>query len=124
MSKYKYSTKYLDNPKITIDDLPRLKKELAEAILEVEKGEEDAYAREAQRLTKLIDLLELEHDITIQMYSTGEIIINNRYIISLRNRRWRVKGFAVWYWHKKDIKEFIEETVLKYKLEKNKEVQA
>ena len=60
MSKYKYSTKYLDNPKITIDDLPRLKKELAEAILEVEKGEEDAYAREAQRLTKLIDLLELD----------------------------------------------------------------
>lgn len=124
MSKYKYSTKYLDNPKITKDDLPRLKKELAEAILESEKDEEDVYFREAQRLTKIIDLLELEHDLTIQMYSTGEIIINNKYIVSLRKRRWRLKGFAIWYWHKKDLKEFVEETMLKYKLNKNKEVQA
>lgn len=124
MSRYKYSTKYLKNPKITNDDLPRLKKELAEAILESEEGEEDVYFREAERLTKIIDLLELEHDLIIQMYSTGEIIINNKYIVSLRNRRWRVKGFAVWYWHKKDLNEFVEETVLKYKLDKNKEVQA
>ena len=125
MSRYKYSTKYLKNPKITKEDLPKLRKDLEEAIANAaeDEAEYSVYEREAQRLSKLIDFLELEHDLIIQMYSTGEAIINNKYIISLRNRRWRVKGFSEWYWHKQDIKDFTENVILKYKLKRKKEEQ-
>lgn len=88
----------------TLDEIDR--------IIEKEKADSDAleqrnyhklqysnpHARELSRLRTLREFVVEGANITD--YSHGYLEINDRFILALKNRRWRVKGKNKWYWFK------------------------
>ena len=76
-------------------DIPELKKRLAAARKEAKKisASDDLNnqpQREAERLSKLIGLL--EHRLSIQDYGSGTVLVNQKYVVSLSSAKWRIKG--------------------------------
>jgi len=104
----------------TKDDLPALlldlkKNKRASESLEIANYNKSQYSnapsREVARIEKLIRLL--EHDVTIEDYNSGLVIINDRFVVSLISNKWRAKGRSKWYMHKDDISHFVNNYVLR-----------
>lgn len=70
----------------------------------------NSYAKEVNRLRKLIDLV--QQPVTVDPSSNGCVLINNKFIVSLANPKWRTVGRNKWYTHR-DIPHFIKNYVLK-----------
>jgi hypothetical protein len=104
----------------TKDDLPNLHFELMQSKKAAEGVERINYnklqysnapRRRATRIEKLIRLL--EHDMTIEDYNSGFVLINNRFVVSLISNKWRVIGRNKWYMHKNDITHFVNNYILR-----------
>ena len=59
------------------------------------------YTREVQRLTKMIELIGNFFEFDIYCHNGGTVIIKDKYIVSLRNRTYRIKGKGKWYTYRK-----------------------
>jgi len=104
----------------TKDDLPNLHFELMKSKKAAEGVERINYnksqysnapRREADRIEKLIRLL--EHNMTIEDYNSGLVLINDRFVVSLISNKWRVVGRNKWYMHKNDITHFVNNYILR-----------
>lgn len=104
----------------TKDDLPNLLFKLTESKKAAEDVERINYnklqysnapRREVARIKKLIRLL--EHSMTIEDYSSGFVLINDRFVVSLISNKWRVVGRKKWYMHKNDITHFVNNYILR-----------
>ena len=51
-------------------------------------------------------------DLKIEQYYGGLVIINDKYIVSLMNNKWRVVNKNIWYRHKEDIDHFVNKYIL------------
>ena len=71
--------------------------------------------REAHRLEKIINFLELEDELDIEYESGGLIFINNKFIVSLASNKWRVRGKSIWYRHSNNLQSFVDKYILKGK---------
>ena len=98
----------------TVDDLPELKKRLAEAEEKLHIAIEnnwhrdyygDSAQKEVARVTKLIKLV--EHDLYVEDYKPGLVLIGGKFVVSLANNKWKISGRNVWYRHKKDLDHFV-----------------
>tara|TARA_R100001126_G_scaffold96604_1_gene69188 strand:+ start:348 stop:692 length:345 start_codon:yes stop_codon:yes gene_type:complete len=69
------------------------------------------HEREIKRLIKLKKFVEL--DIKVQDYTKGLILINDKYIVTLLDNKWRVLHKNTWYRHKTDLQHFIDKYILK-----------
>lgn len=56
------------------------------------------YAREVDRLQTIIEFVKT--GVSVERTGGGLITVNGKYIVSLANPRWRVKGKNKWYWYK------------------------
>ena len=54
--------------------------------------------KEIKRLRTIIDFVKA--GASVERTSGGLITVNGKYIISLANPKWRVKGKNTWYWYK------------------------
>ena len=69
------------------------------------------YEREVERLSALAELKTF--NINIKSYSvSGQVIINNKFIYTLRTGMWRVQGKTKWY-YSKSPEHFVRKYVLK-----------
>ena len=102
----------------TIADKELLLDELESQKLKSKKCDEDnyhkdyysnPYDREIQRIGCLLTLL--EYDIVVSDYGDGTVIVNDKFILSLRNLRWRVEGRSKWY-YASSIDSFVNKYVL------------
>ena len=64
-----------------------------------------------QRARKLAALKKFK-DLKIEQYYGGLVIINDKYIVSLMNNKWRVVNKNIWYRHKEDIDHFVNKYIL------------
>tara|TARA_R110001592_G_scaffold160513_1_gene392708 strand:- start:1378 stop:1722 length:345 start_codon:yes stop_codon:yes gene_type:complete len=70
------------------------------------------YGREAKRLRKLIELIELTD--TVEDYqNAGLVLIDGKFVVSLSNNKWRAIHKNKWYRHKSDIKHFVDNYINK-----------
>ena len=91
----------------TPKDVDSLKQQLQDEIKRAQKRDRDCdhkdtysnpYSRECSRLSVMIEFL--EQGVNIERIGGGLMQINNKFIISLANPKWRVKGKNKWYWYK------------------------
>ena len=101
-------------------DLPELKEELKETEKDAKQCDLDndhklqysnSYRREAQRLRKLIKFIEA--GLEVQEYESGTVLINDKFVVTLRNDNWRILHKNKWYRHKSDLQHFIDNYILK-----------
>jgi|TARA_B110000977_G_scaffold33769_2_gene45003 hypothetical protein len=64
-------------------------------------GVNNPYTREVQRCRKMIELIENFFEFDIYCHNGGTVIIKDKYIVSLRNRTYRIKGKGEWYTYRK-----------------------
>tara|TARA_R100000329_G_scaffold25014_1_gene23662 strand:+ start:4566 stop:4871 length:306 start_codon:yes stop_codon:yes gene_type:complete len=64
-----------------------------------------------KRARKLAALKKFK-DLKIEQYYGGLVIINDKYIVSLMNNKWRVVNKNIWYRHKEDIDHFVNKYIL------------
>ena len=102
----------------TREDLADLKLELNEQRKKKRKFDKDypdhhknPHDKVISRTRKLIGLL--EHNLNIEDYGMGTVLVNSRFVVSLLNNKWRVKGRNVWYDHKHDLTHFVCNYILK-----------
>ena len=69
------------------------------------------YERDVYRITKLIKLIET--GVKVQGYEKGQVLINDKFVVTLFNNNWRVLHRNTWYKHKRDVQHFIDNYVLK-----------
>ena len=109
------------------EDIFFLKEELKKYKIEAKKTDEDndhklsysnANQRQCSRLKKLIELIDT--GVKIEDYDDGLVLINDKFVVSLRNSRWRTLNKNTWYWHKHDINHFINTYVMQDNDDKNK----
>ena len=62
------------------------------------------YTREVQRYRKMIELVENFFEFDIYCHNGGTVIIKDKYIVSLRSRKYRIKGKGEWYTYRKSQK--------------------
>ena len=60
------------------------------------------YSRDIQRYTSMINLIENFFEFDIYDNGGGLVIIKDKYILSLRNKRYRIKGKAEWFSYRKN----------------------
>lgn len=91
----------------TEEDIPKLKAKIEEEIKRSEACEErnydkmqysNPYSKEIHRLVTIIEFL--EQGVKVERTGGGLITVNNKFIVSLANPKWRVKGKNKWYWYK------------------------
>jgi len=101
-------------------DLVELKEELADADIRAKQCAKDndhklqysnRWAREHSRVRKLIKLIEA--DLKVQDYESGQVLINDKFVVTLYNDNWRVLHRNKWYRHKPNVQHFIENYILK-----------
>jgi hypothetical protein len=68
---------------------------------------DSVYSRELERLSRIKQLLELGADVS---RGPGGIYVNNKYVVSYRQTKWRVDGKGKWYWYK-NLEDFMERYV-------------
>jgi len=104
----------------TKDDLPDLLLQLKKQLKAAEythtiNYHKDVYSnsaeREARRIEKLIKLL--EHNLIIDDYASGLVLVNDKFVVSLMTNKWRVKNKNKWYTHKSNISHFVDNYVLR-----------
>lgn len=54
---------------------------------------------------------DIQDRVNVEFYEGFMLIINNKFIISPKSKKWRINGKGKWYWYK-DIDNFIERYVL------------
>ena len=64
-------------------------------------GVNNPHTREVQRLRKMIELIGNFFEFDIYCHNGGTVIIKDKYIVSLRNRTYRIKGKGKWYTYRK-----------------------
>ena len=69
------------------------------------------HKREAQRIRKLIELIQLCG--VVEDYDYGLALVNRKFIVSLGDNKWRILGKNKWYRHKNDLKHFVDNYVYK-----------
>ena len=94
-----------------LKEMIKLSKELEEDC-EHKDRYSNPYSRELERMSGIHSFLPFTNKVTVEDYSQGLVIVNKRYIVSLRNNVWRVKGKNKWYCYK-DIEQLITKYVLK-----------
>jgi hypothetical protein len=62
------------------------------------------YTREVQRYRKMIELVENFFEFDIYCHNGGTVIIKDKYIVSLRSPKYRIKGKGEWYTYRKSQK--------------------
>jgi len=101
-------------------DLPELKEDLKDAEKDAKQRDLDcyhkdyysnSYEREAKRLRKLIKFIEA--GLEVQEYESGTVLINDKFVVTLRNDNWRILHKSTWYRHKSDLQHFIDNYILK-----------
>ena len=104
----------------TKDDLVGLKEDLHDADIRAKQCAKDndhklqysnSWAREHSRLRKLIKFI--ESDLKVQEYGSGEVLINDKFVVTLYNDNWRVLNKNKWYKHKPIVEHFIDNYILK-----------
>ena len=104
----------------TKNNIPRLQNELTWAKFRAKKLHENTfhkdiysnpYERDVSRITKLIKLIET--DVKVQEYEKGQVLINDKFVVTLFINNCRVLHRNTWYKHKRDIQHFIDNYVLK-----------
>ena len=76
----------------------------------------DMYGRSAEKSverTKKLIALRKHESLDIQEYNLGLVIINNKFVVSLINNKWRIKNKNKWYLHKEDVDHFVNTYILK-----------
>ena len=100
----------------TKENIPELKKyikvlsEKSDMIETNDWGGGDEYDTELQRIPKLIELIET--GVNVKDYSEGLVLLNDKYVVSLVTNKWRVLGKNTWYFHKKNILEFVTDYIV------------
>lgn len=88
------------------NDIDDLKEQLAEEQRKAKNHDEacahkdrysNPYAREAERLQVIIGFI--SEGVYVKRTAGGLIEINKKFIVSLANPKWRVKGKNKWYWY-------------------------
>ena len=102
------------------EDIPELKEDLKQEEKKAKQCDLDnyhklqysnPYAREAKRLRKLIKFIEA--GLEVQEYESGTVLINDEFVVTLRNDNWRILHKNKWYRHKSDLQHFINNYILK-----------
>ena len=108
------------NKPYTKDDLAGLKEDLQDADIRAKQCAKDndhklqysnSWAREHSRLRKLIKFI--ESGLKVQEYESGEVLINDKFVVTLYNDNWRVLNKNKWYKHKPNVEHFIDNYILK-----------
>ena len=103
------------------EDVPSIEQRIIQATELAEKCEKEnfyksqysnSHAREVGRLKKLKKFVS-DDRLEVADYADGMVIIDDKYIVSLSNNKWRVARRNVWYRHKLDVHHFIDNYVLK-----------
>jgi len=103
----------------TEDDIPKLKEQIKEEAERSKACEEhnydkmeysNPYRKEIYRLLVIIGFL--EQGVKVERTGGGLITVNNKFIVSLANPKWRVKGKNKWYYYK-DPEQFVEKYIRK-----------
>ena len=111
MTKYTLYTK---------DDIEKLKEEIEKEeedskICEIQNYNKDRYsnsfAREVQRLKKLVKLIRT--GVKVEKIHRGLALINDKFVVSLLNNKWKILHKNKWYLHKQDLQHFIDNYILK-----------
>ena len=111
---------FLTHISYTKDDLVGLKEDLHDADIRAKQCAKDndhklqysnSWAREHSRLRKLIKFI--ESDLKVQEYGSGEVLINDKFVVTLYNDNWRVLHKNKWYKHKPNVEHFIDNYILK-----------
>jgi hypothetical protein len=107
----------------TKEDITELEKEVEEAKANADARDRECYhkdvysnasRKDVHKLRKLINLIKVvDNSDTIEDHGAGLILLNNKYIVSLANDKWRVVRRNTWYRHKQDLKHFIDNYVRK-----------
>ena len=96
--------------------LEQVNKEIEEETILKEQWDKDhydsenpdsIYSRELRRLDRIKQLLELGADVS---RGAGGIYVNDKYVVSYRQTKWRVDGKGKWYWYK-NLEDFMERYV-------------
>ena len=69
------------------------------------------HKREVHRIEKLIELIQLCGE--VEDYDSGLVIVNKKFVVSLIDNNWRIKGKNKWYKHKNKLEHFVENYVYK-----------
>ena len=102
------------------EDMPELKEDLKQEEQKAKQCDLDndhklqysnPYRREAQRLRKLIKFIEA--GLEVQEYESGTVLVNDKFVVTLRNDNWRILHKNKWYRHKSDLQHFIDNYILK-----------
>ena len=102
------------------EDIPELKEDLKQEEQKAKQCDLDndhklqysnPYRREAQRLRKLIKFIEA--GLEVQEYESGTVLVNDKFVVTLRNDNWRILHKNKWYRHKSDLQHFIDNYILK-----------
>jgi len=56
------------------------------------------------RYGKIIELLKT--GVSVEGYSSGLVLVDGKFIVSLNKNKWRVKGKGKWYYHPHDLKKW------------------
>jgi hypothetical protein len=67
------------------------------------------YGKELERLSSIKKFVPFAQQVIVSDYKPGLVIVNHKFIVSLRNNRWRVKGRNKWYCY-----DSIDQLVTKY----------
>ena len=59
-----------------------------------------------------LNLFAGETNLDIQEYNLGLVLINDKFVVSLTNNKWRIKNKNKWYLHKEDIDHFVNKYIL------------
>ena len=75
----------------------------------------DMYGRSAHKSverTKKLIALRKHKSLDIQEYNLGLVLINDKFVVSLTNNKWRIKNKNKWYLHKEDVDHFVNKYIL------------
>jgi len=124
-----YAMRYLDAHRAKLEkaeslyskeDIPELKEDLKQEEQKAKQCDLDnyhklqysnPYAREAKRLRKLIKFIQA--GLEVQEYESGTVLVNDKFVVTLRNDNWRILHKNKWYRHKSDLQHFIDNYILK-----------
>ena len=103
---------------MTLLDLLYIELDAAEErrrISEERNYHKDVYGRSAEKSverTKKLIALRKHKSLDIQEYNLGLVLINDKFVVSLINNKWRIKNKNKWYLHKEDVDHFVNTYIL------------
>ena len=103
---------------MTLLDLLYIELDAAEErrrISEERNYHKDVYGRSAEKSverTKKLIALRKHESLDIQAYNSGLVLINDKFVVSLINNKWRIKNKNKWYLHKEDVDLFVNTYIL------------